>query len=125
MSAIARDQLRHTVERARPTDYVTELLLCPGRIETAEKEVAATAAYLARAEEALEDECARLLVEEVIEGKNKEARDAHLRLHTRSLRAEVERLTRLLEDRKITLRKEQNRFSAFKAVTRYLGREED
>jgi hypothetical protein len=126
MSAVIEHaQMRGRVERARPTDYVTELLLCPGRIETAEKEVAATASYLARAEEALEDECARLLVEEVIEGKNKEARDAHLRLHTRHLRAEVERLTRLLEDRKITLRKEQNRFSAFKAVTRYLGREED
>jgi len=124
-TTIAREQMRHAVNGAKPNDYVTEILLCPGRIETAEREVAGCADRLRTAEEALADEEARLIAEEVIEGKNKETRDAHLRLHTRAMRAEVERLTRLLEDRRITLRKEQARFSALKAVTRYLAREED
>lgn len=125
VTTIERGQMRHSVERATPVDYVTEILLCPGRIESAEKEVAGCATYLRAAEEALEDEEARLLAEGVIEAKNKETRDALTRVATRHLRAEVERLTRLLEDRRITLRKEQARFSALKAVTRYLSGDEE
>ena len=125
VSTIERAQMRDHVNRAQPVDYVTELLLCPRRIEDAEKEVAGCSDRLRTAQERLEDEEARLLSDGSIDAKNKEGRDAQMRLATSPLREEVRRLERLLEDRKITLRREQNRFSAFRSVARYLAREEE
>lgn len=125
MTALTQERMRRAVENARPTDYVTELLLLPKRIEEAELSCAEADWRVDTLKHALEDEEARLIVDGVVSGSNAETRKAGLKLATAALRLELAHAERLLEERRIQLRYQQNRFSAMRAIVRYLAREGD
>lgn len=118
-------EVRRAVERSKPTDYVTQLLLLPEQILEAEQECQEASESLDRAREELKDIEADLIFHGRIQGKNKEERDAHLRLSTERLRKNLAVAEYRLEEARIRLRYHQNRFSAFRAVVRFLAREEE
>jgi hypothetical protein len=125
MTAFTIERTRKAVAAATSIDYVTELVLAPARLREAERQVASCKEHLDAATSRLKDEEDRLLIEGHVNGSNKETREARLRSETGALRMEVARIESILEEKRINQRFEANRFSAMRAIVRYLAREGD
>lgn len=109
---------------ATPEDWMAEVLLCPGRIEEAARALRGAKITLEDRKQRLAENEARILLENGFTLKNKEGRDAEIFLATGELRNLVAFAERCVSEAQIRLAREENRFSALKAVLRYQAREE-